>query len=228
MFSPQAGRGTYAAFSFFGGADSAPEFLISAMSLAENLSTSFKISSVCSPKSGERFTSEIEFGQLDRIADGQILAARRVVDLDHRAGVAQRHVLGDLLHRQDRADRNVDLVADFHDLELALGHGPLFDGIEDVLEARQPRRRRGVVRIGLPFRLADDVADLLPHRRLGDEVDVGVGVGLPAFALQNPARLAAAGIVAGARRGFAEGHVLAVLAVFLERPVLSGAAGRAA
>src|SRR5574337_179462 len=46
--------------------------------------------------------------------------------------------------------------------------------------------------------------DRAPHRRLGDEIDVGVRVGLPAFALENPARLTAARIVAGARRRLAE------------------------
>src|SRR5712672_2129437 len=156
---------------------------------------------------------------LHGIADGQIFAPRRVIDLDHRAGLAQRRLLGDLLHRQDRADRNVELVADIHDLELGLGHGPLLDRGEDVLEPRQARRRLGVVRIGLPFGLADEVADRLPDRRLGDEVDVGVGIGLPALAFEDPARLAAAGVVAGARHGVAERDALAILAVFRERPM---------
>src|SRR5262245_57637904 len=154
------------------------------------------------------------------IADGEVPAAHRMVDLDHGAGRAQRRLFGEFLHRQDRSHRNVERVADLHDLKLGLGLGPLLDGVEDVLEARQPRRRRGVVGIGLPFGLADEVADLLPHRRLGDEVDVGVGIVLPAFAFENPARLAAARIVAGARHGGAERNALAVLAVFLERPVL--------
>src|SRR5690606_11704590 len=43
--------------------------------------------------------------------------------------------------------------------------------------------------------------------------------GLPALALENPAGLAAAGIVAGARRRVAEGDALAVLAVFGQRAV---------
>ena len=73
---------------------------------------------------------------------------------------------------------------------------------EDLLEPRQPRRRRGVIGIGLPFRLADQIADRAPDRRLGDEIDVGVGIGLPALAFEDPARLAAAGIVAGARRRY--------------------------
>ncbi len=174
---------------------------------------------MCSPSSGERFDLGDRVGELDRVADRQILAARRMIDLDHGAGVAQRRLLGQLLHRQDRADRDVERVALVHDLELGLGHGPLLDALEDRLEPRQAGRRRGVVGMGLPVRLADQVADLLPHRRLGDEVDVGVGIGLPALALQDDAGLAAAGVVAGARRGLAERDALAELGVFLERAV---------
>src|SRR5258706_9302683 len=71
--------------------------------------------------------------------------------------------------------------------------------------------------MGLPAGLADDIANFLPDRRLGDEVDVGVGIGLPALALQDAARLTAAGIVAGARHRVAERNPLAILAVLLER-----------
>lgn len=35
--------------------------------------------------------------QLDRVADREVLAAGRVIDLDHGAGRAQRLVFGDLL-----------------------------------------------------------------------------------------------------------------------------------
>src|SRR5260221_10510888 len=154
---------------------------------------------------------------LDGVADGKILAALGVIDLDHGAGLAQRRLLGDLLHRQDRPDRDVDRVADVHDLELGLGHGPLLDRIEDVTQPRQPRRRRGVVGIGLPFRLADEVADRTPYRRLGDEIDVGVGIALPALAFEDPAGLAATGVVAGARHRFSERNAFAVLAVFGQR-----------
>src|SRR5262249_30599902 len=82
------------------------------------------------------------------------------------------------------------------------------------------RRRRGIVRIGFPFRLADHVADRAPDRRLRDEIDVGVRIGLPAFALEDPAGLAATGIIAGARHSIAEAHALAVLAVFGQRAML--------
>src|ERR1700716_1976029 len=71
--------------------------------------------------------------------------------------------------------------------------------------------------MGLPAGLADHVADLLPHRRLGDEIDVGVGIGLPALAFQNAAGLAAAGIIAGARHRVAKRNAFAILAVFRER-----------
>src|SRR5882762_8955001 len=74
--------------------------------------------------------------------------------------------------------------------------------------------------MGLPAGLADDVADLLPDRGLGDEVDVGVGIGLPALALQDAAGLTAAGIVAGTRHGIAERNAFAELTVFLQRTAL--------
>src|SRR4029079_5373218 len=150
---------------------------------------------------------------------GQIFAAAGMVDLDHRAGVAQRLLLGDLLHRQDRPDWNIDRVAFLHDLELGHGPPPFFNRVEDGFEPRQPRRRRGVVRIGLPFRLADQLADRTPYGRLRDEVDVGIGIGLPALALDNPAGLPSAGVVAGTRRRFSEGNGLTVLAVLGKRAV---------
>src|SRR6185312_8802265 len=80
--------------------------------------------------------------------------------------------------------------------------------------ARAPRR---VLRMGFRGRFTAQVRDFAPDRRLRDEVDVGVGIVLPALALQNPAGLAAAGIVAGAWRCVLEWNVLAVLAVFCER-----------
>ena len=53
-----------------------------------------------------------------------------------------------------------------------------------------------------------------PHRRLRDEVDVGVGVVLPALALEDPAGLAAARGIAGARHRVAE-FLLGILRVFV-------------
>ena len=79
------------------------------------------------------------------------------------------------------------------------------------------RLGRRVVRVLLPLRPADQVADLLPHRGLGDEVGVGVVVGLPALAFEDAAGLPAAGIVGGPRHRVLERDVLAVLRVLGER-----------
>src|SRR5712672_895273 len=154
---------------------------------------------------------------LDGIADREVFAALGMIDLDHGAGRAQRLILDQFLHRQDRTAGDVVLVENVHRLELGLGHGPLLDAGEDFIQPRQPGRGLGVVGVGLPAGLADDVANLLPDRRLGDEVDVGIGIGLPALALQDAARLTAAGIVAGARYRVAERNPFAVLAVLRKR-----------
>src|SRR5438477_3228248 len=54
---------------------------------------------------------------LDGIADRKILAAGGVIDLDHGAGGAQRLILDQFLHRQDRTTGDVILVEDFHRFE---------------------------------------------------------------------------------------------------------------
>src|SRR5262249_1916436 len=51
-------------------------------------------------------------------------------------------------------------------------------------------------------------------------IDVGVGIFLPALALEDPAGLAATGVVAGTRYRLAERNAFAVLAVLGKRPVL--------
>src|SRR5208283_4949057 len=103
-------------------------------------------------------------------------------------------------------------------LELVLGHGPGLDRRENLFQLRQTGRRLGIAGIGLPPRLADDMADRLPHRGLDNEVDIGVGIGLPALAFQDPTRLAAARCVAGTRHGIAE-RAIRVLRIFGQRPV---------
>src|SRR5262249_56046496 len=65
----------------------------------------------------------------------------------------------------------------------------------------------------------DEIADRAPHRRLGDEIDVGVGIALPALALEDPTGLAAAGVVARTRHCRSERDAFAVLAVFGKRTV---------
>src|SRR5258708_38074708 len=78
-------------------------------------------------------------------------------------------------------------------------------------------RSLGVIRRRLPGGLAELVENLFPHRRLGDEIKIGVGIGLPAPAFEDAAGLTAAGIIAGARHGIAERNAFAELAVLLER-----------
>src|SRR5262249_26904668 len=53
-----------------------------------------------------------------------------------------------------------------------------------------------------------------------NEIDVSVGVFLPAFAFQDAPRLTATGVVAGPRHGLTEGNALTVLAVLSERTAL--------
>src|SRR4029077_15529586 len=74
--------------------------------------------------------------------------------------------------------------------------------------------RRGVIRVRDPLFLADDLADLLPHGRLGDEVEIGVGITLPTLAFDDPARLPATRGVTRARHRGAE-LAIRVLRVFL-------------
>src|SRR5262249_35550875 len=100
----------------------------------------------------------------------------------------------------------------------------LFDRAENVSEPGKPCRRLGVVRIGLPFRLADQVTNRLPHRRLSDKIAVGVGIRFPALAFEDPTGLAAAGVVARARDRLAERNVFGVLGGLGQGSQVGGAA----
>src|SRR5258705_4263568 len=75
--------------------------------------------------------------------------------------------------------------------------------------------RRGVGLIVHPFRMVEGLAGGLPVLFLYREVDIGVGVGLQALALQDPARLAAAAGIAAARHRVAE-LVVRILRIFFE------------
>ena len=54
--------------------------------------------------------------------------------------------------------------------------------------------------------------------RLGDHINVSVRIGLPSFASDDPARVASAGGIAGARHGVAE-FAVGVLRILFERAV---------
>ncbi len=137
-----------------------------------------------------------------------------MIDLDDGAGGAQRRLRGQFFHRQNRPAGNVVLVEFRHGLELGFCHRPGLDRGKHLHQPRQARIGRGVVRMSDPGFLADHFADVLPYRRLGDEVQIRVGIVLPALALEDPARLSAAGGVARARHRRAEPAVR-MLGVFL-------------
>src|SRR4029077_3250510 len=164
----------------------------------------------------ERGASDLRdaVGHLDRIAHRQVLAALGMIDLDDGAGGAQRRLRRQFFHRQNRAARNVVLVEFRHGLELGFCHRPGLDRGKHLHQTRQARTGRGVVRMSDPGFLADHFADVLPYRRLGDEVQISVGIFLPALALEDPARLPAAGRFAGARYRRAE-LAVRILGVFL-------------
>src|SRR5207237_2835480 len=65
-----------------------------------------------------------------------------------------------------------------------------------------------------PIFADDGFADVLPYRCLRDEIDIGIGVGLPSFALEDPARLPTARRVAGTRDRVAE-LAVRILRIFL-------------
>src|SRR5487761_953389 len=61
-----------------------------------------------------------ERGELDRAADRQEGAAALLLDLDHRAALAQVLIVGELLHGQDRGAGHLPLAEDVDGLELGL------------------------------------------------------------------------------------------------------------
>ena len=66
--------------------------------------------------------------------------------------------------------------------------------------------------------MADHLGQPFERSRLGDDIGIRIGVGFPTLALDDPARLPAAGRIAGAGHGIAEVFVR-VLGEFLQRPV---------
>ena len=136
-----------------------------------------------------------------------------MIHLNDGAGCAEAFVFGNFLHAEDRAHGNVERVADVHDLEFGFGHRPLFDTLKNLIQLVETFRRRGITFLGFPVGLADDVTDIFPDGRLGNEIGVGVWIGIPALAFENPARLSAAGVVPCTRGGFTEGNPLTELRI---------------
>lgn len=156
-----------------------------------------------------------EVGELDRASDGQVGAALLVLHLHDGAALAQRRVVSNFLHAQHRGARDPVLAQDVDGLVLGLVRQPLLGLGEDVEDVRLAGLGGGVSGVVFPFGLADGLAGGAPVLWLDGEVDVGVGVVLPALALQDPARVAAAAGVAAAGHGVGEGAV-GVLRVLLQ------------
>src|SRR4051794_40384504 len=156
-------------------------------------------------------------GQRERAADRREAPALGVLDVDDHALGAQPLVLEQVLRAEHRPARDADRVELAERLPLRLRERPLLDEGEDLVQARQARLGRGVVRVLDELGMADLLHERGPDLRLDDDVQPRVrAVVGHRLAAHGPAGLPAAGGVAGARD-----EVLELLVrVLLERPVL--------
>src|ERR1700730_4755511 len=125
-----------------------------------------------------------------------------MVDFDQHAALVEFLVLVDVLHRQDRPARDVELVERIHDLELGLGDRPFLDDREAFGDTRQPRLGGRVVWVVDQLLAADDLHQRRPRGRLDNHIDVVIGAAWSAA--QCRAGLTTARGVAGARHLVAE------------------------
>src|SRR3954470_9062218 len=153
----------------------------------------------------------------ERAADRREAPALGVVDVDDHPLGAQPLVLEQVLRAEHRPARDVDRVELAEGLPLGLRDRPLLDELPDVLEVREARLGRRVVRILDQLGVADLLHERGPELGLDDDVQPRVrAVVRHRLAAYGPAGLAAAGRVARARD-----EVLELLVrVLLERPVL--------
>src|SRR4051795_6803376 len=156
-------------------------------------------------------------GQRERAADRREAPALGVLDVDDHALGPQPLVLEQVLRAEHRPARDVDRVELAERLPLGLRERPLLDELPDVLEVREARLGRRVVRVVDQLGVADLLHERSPDLRLDDDVQTRVrAVVRHRLAADGPPRLAAAGRVARARD-----EVLELLVrVFVERPVL--------
>src|SRR5262249_34555688 len=89
---------------------------------------------VLTEQRGARDTG-LEPGELDRAAHGQVRPATLLLDLHDGPALAQRGVLGDLLHAQHRRAGHLPLAPDVDRLVLRLVAEPLLDLFEDLEDA---------------------------------------------------------------------------------------------
>src|SRR3954452_23319376 len=156
-------------------------------------------------------------GQRERAADRREAPALGVLDVDDHALGAQPLVLEQVLRAEHRPARDVDRVELAERLPLGLRERPLLDEGEDLVQAREARLGRGVVRVLDELRMADLLHERRPDLRLDHDVQPRVrAVVGHRLAAHGPAGLAAAGGIAGARDEVLE----LLVGVLLERPVL--------
>jgi len=136
-----------------------------------------------------------------------------VIDFHNGTCCPQTLIFRQFLHGKDRADRDIERVADIHDFELGFGHGPGFDHVKYLVQLVEALQRFGVTFHLFPFRLADYITDIAPYCGLGDKIGVSIGICLPAFAFEDTPRLPTAGIIAGPWCRFAEGNAFSVLGI---------------
>src|SRR4051812_10674079 len=141
------------------------------------------------------------FGELDRHADVEPLAALRMVELDPH--LAATHVLvgREVLRAHDRAAGYVERIEDRHELPLAVVLGELVDQRPHQVLVLAPVGDLGEARIGGHVGHADLRSDALgevfPHRLLHNDVQPVIGA--VRLAVHGIAELPAARVVSGAR-----------------------------
>ena len=139
-----------------------------------------------------------------------------MVDLDHGPGLAEGLLLGQFLHRKDRAVGHIEGIEGGHHIHLVHGHGPLLDFRKDLIQFVEARLGAVVFRIIEPILMPDDPGQCRKGSGLSDHVNVSVGIGLPAFASDDRAWVAPSGGIARTGYGIAETAV-EELRIFLER-----------
>jgi hypothetical protein len=104
---------------------------------------SLRISSLCSPSSGELVTST---GVSDKLSGQPTLknVPRSGCDFDDHPARAQRFVFDQILGAHDRSARHVDAVELVEHFELGVVLRPALDDAEHLVEVLQPRFRRRI------------------------------------------------------------------------------------
>src|SRR6202165_542713 len=151
-----------------------------------------------------------EVGEFDRASDGQVGAALFLGDFHDAAAGAQGGIVGDVVHAEHRCAGHVVFAQNVDGLVFGFVGQPGLDVGEDVEDVGGARGGGVVGGVLDPFRATDGHPGVVRVRFLDGEVDVGVGVVVPAAALEHPAGLTAAAGVAAAGNGVAE-HPVGVL-----------------